>query len=111
WVFGPLMMGLSIACWLASRMIPPTGAKAPDLVIDRNVFRSSVTLVGEIRADTRIWRSALMNCWFWFVGAFVMTMLPLMVKDILGGSEIVVPAYLAIFAISIAVGSGIAGWM
>ena len=101
WVFGPMMMGLSVLCWLSARMIPPTGSKAPDLVIDRNIFRSSVTLVNEIRADQRIWRSALMNCWFWFVGAFVMTMLPIMVKDILGGSEIVVPAYLAVFAISI----------
>jgi acyl-[acyl-carrier-protein]-phospholipid O-acyltransferase/long-chain-fatty-acid--[acyl-carrier-protein] ligase len=111
WIFGPLMMGLSLLCWFAARMIPKTGAKAPDLVIDKNIFRSSVTLVNEIRADTRIWRSALMNCWFWFVGAFVMTMLPIMVKDILGGSEIVVPAYLAVFAISIAIGSAIAGWM
>ena len=110
-IFGTMMMGLSVACWLASRMIPPTGSKAPDLVIDRNIVRSSYTLVQEIRADSRIWRSALMNCWFWFVGAFVMTMLPIMVTEILGGSEIVVPAYLAVFAISIAVGSAIAGWM
>jgi acyl-[acyl-carrier-protein]-phospholipid O-acyltransferase/long-chain-fatty-acid--[acyl-carrier-protein] ligase len=110
-VFGPMMMGLAVLCWFASSKIPPTGSKAPDLVIDRNVFRSSVTLVNEIRADKRIWRSALMNCWFWFVGAFVMTMLPIMVNEILGGSEIVVPAYLAVFAISIAIGSAIAGWM
>ncbi|MGO4568966.1 acyl-[ACP]--phospholipid O-acyltransferase [Rhizobium sp. 2YAF20] len=111
WIFGPMMMGLSILCWFSARMIPPTGSKAPDLVIDKNVFRSSVTLVNELRSDKRIWRSALMNCWFWFVGAFVMSMLPIMVKEILGGSEIVVPAYLAIFAISIAIGSAIAGWM
>lgn len=110
-VFGPMMMGLSVLCWFAARMIPATGSKAPDLVIDRNVFRSSVTLVNELREDKRIWRSALMNCWFWFVGAFVMSMLPFMVTEILGGSEIVVPAYLAVFAISIAVGSAIAGWM
>jgi acyl-[acyl-carrier-protein]-phospholipid O-acyltransferase/long-chain-fatty-acid--[acyl-carrier-protein] ligase len=110
-VFGPLMMGLAIACWLASRMIPSTGSKAPNLVIDRNVVRSSYRLVTELRQDTRIWRSALMNGWFWFVGAFVMSMLPVIVKDILGGSEIVVPAYLAVFAIAIAIGSAIAGWM
>ncbi|OWK23051.1 hypothetical protein AJ87_40275 [Rhizobium yanglingense] len=42
WVFGPMMMGLSVLCWFAARMIPATGSKAPDLVIDRNVFRSSV---------------------------------------------------------------------
>ncbi|MEK1930810.1 MAG: acyl-[ACP]--phospholipid O-acyltransferase [Pararhizobium sp.] len=111
WVFGPMMMGLSVLCWIAARMIPSTGSKAPDLVIDRNVLRSSYTLVNELRQDKRIWRSALMNCWFWFVGAFVMSMLPIIVTEILGGSEVVVPAYLAIFAISIAVGSAIAGWM
>jgi len=111
WVFGPMMMGLSVLCWFCARMIPSTGSKAPDLVIDRNVIRSSVTLVNELREDKRIWRSALMNCWFWFVGAFVMSMLPIIVTEILGGSEIIVPAYLATFAISIAVGSAIAGWM
>ncbi|QND46437.1 acyl-[ACP]--phospholipid O-acyltransferase (plasmid) [Rhizobium lusitanum] len=111
WIFGPMMMGLSILCWFSAQMIPPTGSKASDLVIDKNIFRSSVTLVNELREDKRIWRSALMNCWFWFVGAFVMSMLPIMVTEILGGSEIIVPAYLAIFAISIAVGSAIAGWM
>lgn len=111
WVFGPMMIGLSVLCWIAARMIPSTGSKAPDLVIDRNVLRSSYTLVNELRQDKRIWRSALMNCWFWFVGAFVMSMLPIIVTEILGGSEVVVPAYLAIFAISIAVGSAIAGWM
>ncbi|MFK3781432.1 acyl-[ACP]--phospholipid O-acyltransferase [Agrobacterium sp. NPDC089420] len=111
WIFGPMMMVLSVLCWLSARMIPQIGAQAPSLVIDRNVFRSSMTLVKELRSDTRVWRSALMNCWFWFVGAFVMSMLPIMVTEILGGSELVVPAYLAIFAISIAIGSAIAGWM
>ncbi|WFS25588.1 acyl-[ACP]--phospholipid O-acyltransferase [Rhizobium rhododendri] len=111
WVFGPMMMGLSLLCWFCARLIPPTGAKAPDLVVDRNVLRSSIRLINELRADTRIWRSALMNCWFWFVGAFVMSMLPVMIKEILGGSEIIVPVYLGVFAISIAIGSAIAGWM
>jgi acyl-[acyl-carrier-protein]-phospholipid O-acyltransferase/long-chain-fatty-acid--[acyl-carrier-protein] ligase len=111
WIFGPMMMVLSVLCWLSARMIPRSCARAPSLVIDKNVLRSSMTLVKELREDSRVWRSALMNCWFWFVGAFVMSMLPIMVTEILGGSELVVPAYLAIFAISIAVGSAIAGWM
>ncbi|MBP1853593.1 acyl-[acyl-carrier-protein]-phospholipid O-acyltransferase/long-chain-fatty-acid--[acyl-carrier-protein] ligase [Rhizobium halophytocola] len=111
WIFGPMMMVLSVLCWLFARIIPRTGAQAPSLVVDKNVLRSSMTLVKELREDTRVWRSALMNCWFWFVGAFVMSMLPIMVSEILGGSELVVPAYLAIFAISIAIGSAIAGWM
>ncbi|MBY5816641.1 acyl-[ACP]--phospholipid O-acyltransferase [Rhizobium leguminosarum] len=110
-IFGTMMMGLSVICWLAARMIPPTGSKAPDLQIDRNVIRSSYTLVMEIRQDKRLWRSALMNCWFWLVGAFVLSILPTMVTELLGGSEIVVPAYLTVFAIAVAIGSAIAAWM
>lgn len=110
-IFGAMMMGLSILCWLAARMIPATGSKAPDLKIDRNVLRSSYTLVMEIRNDQRLWRSALMNCWFWLVGAFVLSILPTMVTELLGGSELVVPAYLAVFAVAIAIGSAIAAWM
>lgn len=110
-VFGTMMIGLSVACWLASRMIPATGSRAPDLKIDANIFRSSYTLVMEIRNDKRLWRSALMNCWFWLVGAFILSILPSMVTELLGGSEIVVPAYLTVFAVAVAVGSAIAAWM
>jgi acyl-[acyl-carrier-protein]-phospholipid O-acyltransferase/long-chain-fatty-acid--[acyl-carrier-protein] ligase len=110
-VFGSMMMGLSVICWLSSRMIPPTGSKAPDLNIDRNIVRSSYNLVSEIRHDKRLWRSALMNCWFWLVGAFVLSILPPMVTELLGGSEILVPVYLTVFAISVGIGSAIAAWM
>jgi acyl-[acyl-carrier-protein]-phospholipid O-acyltransferase/long-chain-fatty-acid--[acyl-carrier-protein] ligase len=111
WLFGPMMLGLAVACWLASRYIPLSGAKAPDLDIDRNIFRSTGRLVNELRSDKRIWRSALMASWFWLVGAIILSILPPMVKNILGGSEIAVTAYLAVFAIAIGIGSAIAAWM
>jgi acyl-[acyl-carrier-protein]-phospholipid O-acyltransferase / long-chain-fatty-acid--[acyl-carrier-protein] ligase len=43
--------------------------------------------------------------WFWLVGAVVLSLLPPLVKDIVGGSEGVVTLCLAIFAIGIAAGS------
>ena len=70
-MFGPLMMALALACWLASRAIPPTGAADGQLAIDANVFRSTWTLVGEIKADARVWRPALMTSWFWLVGGTI----------------------------------------
>jgi acyl-[acyl-carrier-protein]-phospholipid O-acyltransferase / long-chain-fatty-acid--[acyl-carrier-protein] ligase len=110
-VFGPMMMALAIGCWFVSRYIPPTGQAAPDLVIDRNIFRSTWRLVAEIHHDTRIWRAALMVSWFWMVGAIVLSLLPTMVKQSLGGAEIAVTAYLAVFAVAVAIGSAIAAWM
>jgi acyl-[acyl-carrier-protein]-phospholipid O-acyltransferase/long-chain-fatty-acid--[acyl-carrier-protein] ligase len=110
-VFGPMMIGLSIACWLASRQIPATGSAAPELRIDPNVLRSTGTLVAELLTMKRIWIAALMTSWFWAVGAVVMSLLPDLVKNALGGGEIAVTAYLAVFAVAIAVGSAIAAWM
>ncbi|RVD56803.1 acyl-[ACP]--phospholipid O-acyltransferase [Mesorhizobium sp. M2D.F.Ca.ET.185.01.1.1] len=110
-VFGPIMMALAVGCWLASRYIPSTGSAAPNLVIDKNIFRSTWHQVAELRTDMRIWRAGLMTSWFWLVGAIVLSILPSMIKDSLGGNEIAVTAYLAVFAVSIAIGSAIAAWM
>lgn len=110
-VFGPAMMALAIACWWISRYIPPTGQAAPELVIDRNVFRSTWRLVAELRHDTRIWRAGLMVSWFWMVGAIVLSLLPTMVKQSLGGGETAVTAYLAVFAVAVAIGSATAAWL
>ncbi|MDX8524254.1 acyl-[ACP]--phospholipid O-acyltransferase [Mesorhizobium sp. MSK_1335] len=110
-VFGPIMMALAVGCWFVSRYIPSTGSAAPDLVIDKNIFRSTWRQVADLRTDTRIWRAGLMTSWFWLVGAIVLSILPAMIKDSLGGNEIAVTAYLAVFAVSIAIGSAIAAWM
>jgi len=110
-VFGPIMMALAVGCWFASRYIPATGSAAPNLVIDKNIFRSTWRQVTELRTDMRIWRAGLMTSWFWLVGAIVLSILPAMIKDSLGGNEIAVTAYLAVFAVSIAIGSAIAAWM
>lgn len=110
-VFGPIMMTLAVGCWLVSRYIPSTGSAAPDLVIDKNIFRSTWRQVAELRTDMRIWRAGLMTSWFWLIGAIVLSILPTLVKDSLGGNEMAVTVYLAVFAVSIAIGSAIAAWM
>lgn len=110
-VFGPIMMILAIACWFVSRYIPRTGSAAPDLVIDRNIFRSTWRQVNGLRDDKRIWRAGLMTSWFWLIGAIVLSILPTLVKDSLGGNEMAATVYLGVFAVSIAIGSAIAAWM
>ena len=54
---------------------------------------------------------ALVTSWFWLVGAVALSLMPPLVKNVLGGNEEVVTACLAIFSISIAVGSGLAAWL
>src|SRR5215208_918949 len=109
--FGMLLIVFSLMCWGSSLFIPPTGEAAPDLVIRPNVFASTASLLRHLRDDRRIWWGAMVTSWFWLVGAVSLSLLPPMVKNILGGTEEVVTVCLAIFSVSIAIGSGLAAWL
>jgi len=110
-VFGALILVFALMCWGASLLIPRTGEAAPGLTIDRNIARSTSSLIALLRADPRLWWGGLVASWFWLVGAAVLSLLPPLIKDSLGGSEEVVNAYLAVFSIAIAIGSGLASWL
>ncbi|MEM6711860.1 MAG: acyl-[ACP]--phospholipid O-acyltransferase [Pseudomonadota bacterium] len=110
-LFGPMMIGLAIVCYLASRAIPSTKVGAPDLTINRNVFASTWSILNGLRDDTRILRTALFNAWFWFIGATVLSIMPIVVKDVLAGEEMAVTVFLTVFAIAVGVGSAVAAWL
>jgi acyl-[acyl-carrier-protein]-phospholipid O-acyltransferase/long-chain-fatty-acid--[acyl-carrier-protein] ligase len=110
-LFGAMIVAFAVLCWLASRLIPSTGEADPSLAIDRNILRSTGSLLRHLWADSRLWWGGLVTSWFWMVGAVALSLLPPLVKNVLGGTEEVVTAFLAIFSIFIAVGAGLASWL
>lgn len=110
-LFAGLMTGLAVLCFLASLFIPKTGEGDPSLRIDRNIFRSTANLLKDLKADDRLWWGGLVTSWFWLVGAVVLAVMPPMVKTIFNGTENVVTVLLAVFSVSIALGSGLAAWL
>ena len=106
-----LILVFALACWVSTLFIPKTGPAAPDLVVDRNILRSSRDLLRDLWGDARLWRTGVMVSLFWLIGAVVMSLLPSLVKNGMGGTEMVVSTYLGIFAIAIAVGSGIGSFL
>ncbi len=109
--FAWLMMVSSVACWIASRFIPPTGEGAPHLTVKRNIFASTGALIRYVRAEPRLWWGALVTSWFWLVGALVLSLLPPLVTFHIGGTEGVVTLFLTIFSVAVAIGSGLAAWL
>ena len=110
-LLGALIMGFAVMCYASSLFIPKHGPSAPDLKVDANIFRSTKTLLGELWADARLWRTGVMTSIFWLIGAVVMSLLPPLVKTVLGGTELVVSVFLAIFAISVAIGSAFGSFL
>ncbi|MBM3527866.1 MAG: acyl-[ACP]--phospholipid O-acyltransferase [Alphaproteobacteria bacterium] len=109
--FAGLMLVFALLCWGSSLFIPRVGSGAPNLRIDPNIAASTVRLLKHLRADRRIWWGALVTSWFWLVGAIVLSLLPPLVKSVLGGTEEVVTVFLAVFSVAVAVGSGLAAWL
>jgi acyl-[acyl-carrier-protein]-phospholipid O-acyltransferase/long-chain-fatty-acid--[acyl-carrier-protein] ligase len=105
------MMLFALLCWGASLFIPRTARAAPDLTLDPNILAATVRLLGELWSQTRLWRCAVVTSLFWMVGAIVLSLLPPLVVHTLGGAESLVTIHLAVFAVAIAVGSGLASWL
>jgi acyl-[acyl-carrier-protein]-phospholipid O-acyltransferase/long-chain-fatty-acid--[acyl-carrier-protein] ligase len=100
-----MAMTLAVACWLSARVIPATTPGAPDLVITKNPLVSTFRVLGELRADRRLWIGGHIVSWFWLVGAVALSLLPALIKDRLGGTEGVVTLATVAFTIGIAAGS------
>ncbi len=107
-MFGLLVMGFAIACWLSALRIPPSGEGAPHLRITKNIAASTAAMLRHLRGDARLWWGALVTSWFWLIGIVVMSLLPPLIKSLLGGNEDTVTAYLALFSVAIGVGSALA---
>ncbi|MGD9801959.1 MAG: acyl-[ACP]--phospholipid O-acyltransferase [Hyphomicrobiaceae bacterium] len=101
-------VALAVACWLSARAIPSTEPGAPDLPITRNPLSSTFRLLGELRADRRLWVGGQVVSWFWVVGAVAISLLPTLIKQQIGGSEGVVTLATVAFTIGIALGSLVA---
>ncbi len=109
--FASVMMVFALATWIAARLIPPSGRAAPDLKLDFNIVRSTYHLLGALKAEPRLWWGGLVTSWFWLIGAVALSLLPPLVQTVIGGDDTVITAFLAVFAIAIGVGSGLASWL
>ncbi len=109
--FGGLIMLFAVLCWISARLIPRTGEGAPHLVIDRNIFKSTFALLGDLKREPRLWWGGMVTSWFWLVGSIALALLGPLVRDAIGGNEDAVNTYVGVFSIAVAIGSGLASWL
>ena len=108
---GAVVLGTAGLSWVMARLVPATVPAAPGLRVQVNLVASTLDLLAGLRADRRIWRAALANAWFWMAGSVVITLLPGLVRDALGGGARTDTILLCVFAVGIAAGSGLASFL
>jgi len=104
-VVASAIMGLALLSWAFACRIPHTVPSAPVLVVTRNPWTSTVHLLRSLHAEPRLWDGMVIVSWFWLAGAVVLSLLPAIIKDVVGGVEAVVTLCLATFTVGIAAGS------
>ena len=102
---------VALAALACTWFIPPTGAAAPGLRVDRNVVASTKALLRDIARDRRIWVGAVGGSWFWLSGTVTLSLIPLIVKNRIGGGVEVETAISVFFAIGVGLGALGAGWL
>ncbi len=103
-----VVISFAVFGYISAAFIPPTGAAMPTLRITPNPLASTSRLLGELKADQRLWLGGLITSWFWLVGIVVLSLFPTLVKNVIGGSEEIATAGLATFTVGIALGSWLA---
>ena len=111
YVMAGSIVALSLAAFVAARFVPATAAGESTLRIDRNVLRSTTRLLRDLKRDARLWHCGVSTSLFWFAGAVAMSLLAPIVVRTFGGAGFVLTVHLAAFAIAVAVGSALAGWL
>jgi len=107
-VFAVLVVGFAFLCWFSALLIPPSGEGAPHLRVSANIAASTIAMIRHLIGDRRLWWGALVTSWFWLVGIVVLSLQPTLIKQIVGGDEDTVTAYLTLFSIAIGLGSWLA---
>lgn len=99
------VMLIALLGWLASRKIPALAANNPDLKIDWNIARTSITTLQAAWQLRGVFYAMLGISWFWYYGATFLTQIPEFTKKILIADAGVVTFLLTLFTVGVATGS------
>jgi 1-acyl-sn-glycerol-3-phosphate acyltransferase len=100
-----VIIGVAVLGYLSARRVPSLQPAAPGLRIDWGWFRPTWQLVSISRQSRAVFHSILGISWFWLLGAVVLSILPELVKDHLGGGAGVVTFVLGAFSVGVGLGA------
>ena len=106
-----VLMVMAFASFMTARQIPSTGHAAHEVKVDANIARSTFALLRVLNADARLWWTCIVSSWFWALAVTVASLLPPVVKTVIGGDDNTVTAFLAVFSVAVGVGSALASWL
>ena len=103
-VIGGLLL-FAVIGLVTSLKIPQLPPANPDLKLNWNYFSQLRDMTRLVRETKAVESSVLGISWFWFFGAGVLSMLPVITQSTLGANAEVVTLFLGVFTLGIGLGS------
>ncbi len=100
-----MVVAVALVGYFASRFIPECPATMPELKVGLNPFTETWAMIKNARGNHTVYLSILGISWFWLLGSAFLTQIPNLTKVYLLGGTTVVTLILAVFTISVALGS------
>ncbi|MFC4269991.1 MFS transporter [Sneathiella chungangensis] len=100
-----VIIAVALSGWLASLKIPRAGVGDATISVSANIVKSSYQIINHSRKSRPVFLSVLAISWFWLIGAALLILLPIMVREAFNGDETVVTFLLCAFSIGIGIGS------
>lgn len=99
------IVAVAIVGLITAFFVPRTGVAAPDLQVNWNPVTETWRNIGFIRANRTVFLSVLGISWFWFYGVTLLSNIPALTKEVLGGDEIAVILLMTAMSVGTGVGS------
>ncbi len=106
---GALMMALAVGGYVASLFQPFARPSNPNVKINLNVLRETITIVKSIRQPRELFLAILGLSWFWLAGGLYLAELPAFAKDVLRADQYAFMVMLTMLSVGIGVGSVLCG--
>jgi len=100
-----VVIGIALPGWAAAFAMPRVAAVAPDLKINFNPFTETWRSLKFVASNRTVFLSCLGISWFWFFASMYFLILPVYVRDVIGGSTSVYTLLLAIFSVGTGLGA------
>lgn len=107
---GPVVVSILVLIfaalgYISARKIPDTGAAAPELKFNYNLFSETWRIIKHSYTNHVVYLAIIGISWFWFYGSIVITQIPNFTRNYLFGDETVFILLMGTFSISVGIGS------
>lgn len=106
---GAAVLATALLGWVSSLKIEPLAPVAPDLRIRLNPLSPTLDILRRASRVRSVLLSILGISWFWFLGAAILSLIPVYCAEISKGSGSLITLFLALFSVGVGIGSLLCG--